>query len=256
MPAARARAAEVGIPLDDVDGTGPGGVITRADVERAAGRATPGEAELEEPLRGVRLAMARRMAEARATIAAATVMDEVDVEAWWAPNIDVAQRLVRAIARGCAAEPALNAWFDEERLVRRLHEHVDLSIAIQTKDGLFAPVLRDVANASAETIRESIEGLAARAEARSLSPEELREATITLSNFGRFGGRHAMLVVVPPQVAILGAGRIEPRVTAREGSPAVRAILPLSLTFDHRAVTGAEAARFLTVVGADLEREA
>jgi len=92
------------------------------------------------------------------------------------------------------------------------------------------------------------------AAARSIPPEELRGATITLSNFGMIGGRFANLVVVPPQVAIVGAGRAAQRVVAREGVPAVRRVLPLSLTFDHRVVTGGEAARFLMALRSDLEQ--
>ena len=89
--------------------------------------------------------------------------------------------------------------------------------------------------------------------ARSIPPEELRGATITLSNFGMIGGRFAALIVVPPQVAILGAGRIGQRVLAHQGAAAVRRALPLSLTFDHRVVTGGEAARFLAALKSDLE---
>ena len=87
---------------------------------------------------------------------------------------------------------------------------------------------------------------------RSLEVGDLHNATITLSNFGTIGGRFASLVVVPPQVAIVGAGRISARVVARDGRPCVRRILPLSLTFDHRAVTGGEAARFLAALIEDL----
>jgi pyruvate dehydrogenase E2 component (dihydrolipoamide acetyltransferase) len=255
VPAARARARELGIALDGVVATGPGDVITRADVELAAGDAAADlDAAPQEALRGVRLAMARNMARAQASVASATVMDEVDIEAWWAPEADVSQRLVHAMAVACSVEPALNAGFDERRLVRRLHERVDLAIAIQTREGLFAPVLRDVANVSAAELRESMDRLIAKTKARALRLADLRHATITLSNFGRLGGRHAMLVVVPPQVAILGAGRIEPRVVVQDGKPVVHNVLPLSLSFDHRAVTGAEAARFLAAVRADLER--
>ena len=253
MPAARARARELGVSLGEVIGTGPDRVITRSDVESAAQQGGDARLSEGEPLRGVRLAMARNMARARASIASATVMDEVDVERWWVPEADVALRLVRAIATACAAEPALNAWFDERRLARSLHRQVDLAIAIQTQEGLFAPVLRGVESATETETRQSIDRLAAAAAARTLQPSELRGATITLSNFGRLGGRHAMLVVVPPQVAILGAGRIEARVVVRDGAPAVRSTLPLSLTFDHRAVTGAEAARFLASAREDLE---
>jgi pyruvate dehydrogenase E2 component (dihydrolipoamide acetyltransferase) len=184
----------------------------------------------------------------------ATLLDEVDVEAWWKPEADVAVRLLRGLAAACAAEPALNASFDDRRSARIVHERVDVAIAIQTREGLFAPVLRDVAQAAPAELRAGIEALEAQAEARSLRPEDLRDATITLSNFGALGGRHALLVVVPPQVAIVGAGRVERRVVAREEQITIRALLPLSLTFDHRVVTGAEAARFVAALREDLTR--
>src|SRR5262249_9797342 len=96
--------------------------------------------------------------------------------------------------------------------------------------------------------------LRADASARSIPPEELRGATITLSNFGMIGGRFASLIVVPPQAAIIGAGRISQRATAQRRQPAVRRVLPLSLTFDHPVVTGGEAARFLVALKSDLEQ--
>ena len=135
-----------------------------------------------------------------------------------------------------------------------MHDRVDLGIATDTADGLFVPVLRDVGNRDTADLRAGLDRMKADIEARRVPPEELRGATITLSNFGMLGGRFAALVVVPPQVAILGAGRIAPAVVAVDGAPAVRRILPLSLTFDHRAVTGAEAARFLAAAAADLTK--
>jgi 2-oxoisovalerate dehydrogenase E2 component (dihydrolipoyl transacylase) len=116
------------------------------------------------------------------------------------------------------------------------------------------PVMRNVARRDARDLRAGLDRLRADASARSIPPEELRGATITLSNFGMIGGRFASLVVVPPQVAIVGAGRIAPLVVAHQGRPAVRRVLPLSLTFDHRVVTGGEAARFMVALKSDLER--
>ncbi len=262
VPAARARARTLGIALESIEGTGPEGVITRADVERSIAlspqrehpRPQPPGAIGGEPLRGVRLAMARNMARSNDAVAAATLLDEAEVEAWWSAEVDVMPRLIRALAAACAAEPALNAWLDGDRMTRILHSKLDLAIAIQSPDGLFAPVLRDVGRSSAEALRDGIGRLIRATRERSLTPADLHGATFTLSNFGRLGGRHAMLVIVPPQVAILGAGRIEPRVVAREGVATVRTMLPLSLSFDHRAVTGAEAAGFMGALRADLER--
>jgi pyruvate dehydrogenase E2 component (dihydrolipoamide acetyltransferase) len=254
-PAVRALAQRLRVDLARVTPTGVDGTVRGEDVERAAREAAgvAGAAEGVEPLRGVRLAMARNMARAHAQVAPATVMDEADVDAW--PDAtDVMVRLVRALGAAAAAEPALNAWYDAQAGARRLHARLDLGIAVQTADGLFVPVLRDAARLDASALRAEIERLRGAVRSRSLRPEEQRGATLTLSNFGPLGGRFASLVVVPPQVAIVGAGRIDARVVAREGRPAVRRVLPLSLSFDHRVVTGGEAARFLGAARADLER--
>jgi 2-oxoisovalerate dehydrogenase E2 component (dihydrolipoyl transacylase) len=134
-----------------------------------------------------------------------------------------------------------------------LVKHIDLGIAVDLEGGLIVPVLRNIGERVAKDLRAGLDRLRADAAARSIPPEELRGATITLSNFGMIGGRFANLVVVPPQVAIVGAGRIGQRVVAHEGQPAVRRILPLSLTFDHRVVTGGEATRVLMTLNSDLE---
>jgi pyruvate dehydrogenase E2 component (dihydrolipoamide acetyltransferase) len=161
---------------------------------------------------------------------------------------------MRAIAAACRAEPALNAWYNSGAGARRLVKRIDIGIAIDTEGGLIVPVMRNVAERDARDLRAGLDRLRADAAARSIPLEELRGATITLSNFGMIGGRFASLVVVPPQVAIVGAGRIAALVVAHQGRPAVRRVLPLSLTFDHRVVTGGEAARFIVALKSDLER--
>jgi len=113
--------------------------------------------------------------------------------------------------------------------------------------------VRNVGERDSADLRAGVDRMRADAAARSIPPEELRGATITLSNFGMIAGKYAAPVVVPPTVAILGAGRMHDQVVAHEGAPAVHRILPLSLTFDHRVVTGGEAARFLAAVIKDLE---
>lgn len=249
-PAVRALARRHGVDLALVEPSGPDGVITAADVERAA--AELAEAGPLEPLRGVRRAMAARMAHAQSEVVPATVSDDADVEAW-VDDGDITMRIVRAIAAACAAEPALNTWYDPQQQGRRLHEKIDLGIAVDTEDGLFVPVLRDVGRRSAEDLREGLDRMRADIKARKIPPEELRGATITLSNFGMLAGRYASPVVVPPQVAILSTGRVIPRVIAQNGTPTVRRLMPLSLTFDHRVVTGGEAARFLNATILDLK---
>lgn len=250
MPAARAMAARLGMDLAGIAGTGPGGTITLGDVEAAAARPEAGATGFV-PLSGVRLAMARNMARSRDEVAPATLCDDADVEAW-PPDADHTMRLARAVIAGCRAAPALNAWFDGEAQARRLHAEVALGIAVETEAGLFVPVLHNASRLSLAELRSGFERLKRGLADRSLPAGELRGATITLSNFGALGGRHAALSILPPQVAILGAGRIAPRPAVHAGQLAIRRLLPLSLTFDHRAVTGAEAARFLEAVVADL----
>ncbi|WP_027575079.1 dihydrolipoamide acetyltransferase family protein [Bradyrhizobium sp. WSM1743] len=250
FPAVRALARKLDVDLETVEATGPGGTITRADVERAA--KSTSESGFAEPMRGMRRAMAQRMTAAHAQIVPATVTDEADIDDW-PTGEDVTIRLVRAIAVACKAQPALNAWYNSTTGERRLIARVDLGIAVDTEGGLIVPVLRNVAERSVPDLRGGLDRLRADAIARSIPPEELRGATITLSNFGMIGGRFANLIIVPPQAAIIGAGRISPRAVAHRGQPAVRRMLPLSLTFDHRIVTGGEAARFLVAFKSDLE---
>ena len=251
LPAVRALARKLEVDLNLVQATGPGGTITRADVERAA--KSLAEAGPAEPLRGMRRAMAQRMAAAHAEVARTTVTDEADIDDW-RKGEDTTIRLVRAIAAACAAEPSLNVWYNADAGERRVIKRIDLGIAVDTEGGLIVPVLRNVGERDARDLRAGLDRMRADAAARSIPPEELRGATITLSNFGMIGGRFANLVVVPPQAAIVGAGRIDQRVMVHNGQPAARRVLPLSLTFDHRVVTGGEAARFLVVLKSDLER--
>jgi len=249
-PAVRKLAENLALDLSSVRGTGPGGTITKADVEAAAGAPAGPE---PEPVRGVRRAMVQNMVRSGREVVPATVTDEADIDAWPAKT-DATVRLIRAVAAGCRASPSLNAWFDPATMSRRLHDRVDLGIAVETEDGLFAPVMRDIGSRDVSDLRRGVERMKSDIGKRSIPHDELVGQTITLSNFGMFGGRFADLVVVPPQVAILGAGRIGPRVVAVDGTPAVHRILPLSLTFDHRVVTGVEAARFLNAVIGDLEK--
>ena len=221
--------------------------ITRADVQRFGGAQ-----EGAEPLRGVHRAMALRMAEAGKAVVPATLTDEADVAAWPA-GTPVTARLIAALAAACKAEPALNVAYDGVAMARRLNAEVHVGVAVDTEDGLIVPVLRNAERRDLAALSVELTRLETEARARSIAPEALRGATISLSNFGSLAGQFAALVVVPPQVAILGAGRISPRVMAIDGAFVARPMLPLSLTFDHRAVSGGEAARFLSAVKTALE---
>ncbi|CAD0304030.1 dihydrolipoamide acetyltransferase family protein [Xanthomonas hortorum] len=204
-----------------------------------------------EQLKGVRRNMARVMADAHSKVVPTTLNDDADIHAWQ-PGNDVTVRLVRGIVRACQAVPALNAWFDGEVLSRTLHTQVDIGIAVDTEEGLFVPALRNADMLDAHGIRESVNRLRQQVENRSIAASELSGYTISLSNFGMFAGRYATPVVVPPCVAIVAAGRARYQLTPVMGGVETHKVMPLSLTFDHRAATGGEAARFLRALLDDL----
>ena len=195
--------------------------------------------------------MARVMADARDRVVQTTIVDDADLHGW-AGKQDITARLIRAIVSACRAEPALNAWFDDENLSVTKHPHVDLGIAVDTPDGLFVPALRNAQLLDGRGLREGINRLRAQVEDRSIPASELSGYTISLSNFGVFAGRYGTVVVVPPCVAIIGAGKLSHDVVAVMGGVEVHRRMPISLTFDHRCVTGGEAARFLKVLLDDL----
>ncbi len=317
MPAVRALARKLKVDLSRVRGSGADGVVTMADVKRAAadgsaaaagphpgpppqagegaqqrgarvspppppagegrggGKAVPARAPDQrtplsasgkpmrtrppgdgasgqpEQLRGVRRNMARVMADAHAKVVPTTLVDDADIQDW-APGNDMTARLVRAICTAARDVPALNAWFDGDTLTRTLHPHVDLGIAVDTADGLFVPALRNADLLDARGVRAAVDRLRAQVEDRSIPASELSGHTISLSNFGMFAGRYATPVVVPPTVAIVAAGRGRHQIMPVVGGFESRRVVPMSLTFDHRACTGGEAARFLRALLDDL----
>lgn len=253
-PAARRLAHELRCELESITGSGPDGVISVADVQRAAEAASAPAAAGWESLHGARRAMAERMSAAHRAVVPASVTLRARIGAWHGRDRPLL-RLIRALLHACAVEPALNCWFDGEREAVLRHDAVNLGLAVDTAEGLFVPVIAATGRLDDAALLATVRALRAAVAARSIAPAQLRDATITLSNFGTIGGETAQMVVAPPQVAILGAGRIAPEVVARDGLPAVEPVLPLSLTFDHRAVTGGEAARFLEAVRAHLEQE-
>jgi len=244
-PAVRALAHRDNVDLSVVTPSGPDDTITAGDVQRVAKILQ--EVGIQEPLRGVRRSMARTMAQAHAEVAHVTLCDDADIHLWSA-GADTTVRLIHSIVTACEQEPSLNCWFDSQAMGRRLIKKVDLGLAMDTAEGLFVPVLRDVQHQSSGSLREQINQLKLKVQQRTIPPEDLRGYTFTLSNFGRFAGRYADPVVVPPTVAILGAGRIREAVVMESDGPVAHRMLPLSLSFDHRAVNGGEAARFLAVV--------
>ena len=250
-PAVRALARKLNVDLAMVTPTGADGLITSNDVQRAARiLAAIGPQEL---LRGVRKVMAQSMTLAHAEVASATLMDDADIDAWPA-GTHIMLRLIRALVAACKVEPALNAWYDSQAVGRRLLKNVDVGIAVDTPDGLLVPVLRNVESRAPGELKAALTKLIQDTRERKVPPEDLRANTITLSNFGSIGGRYASPIVLPPTVAIVGAGSLRKEVVVADDQPAVHRVLPLSVTFDHRAVTGGEAGRFMAAMIADLQR--
>jgi 2-oxoisovalerate dehydrogenase E2 component (dihydrolipoyl transacylase) len=261
----RALAKELGVELEGCRPSGRHGRIIAEDVRTAAGgpdtaaarqapklRLPPGK---PEPLRGPRRAMAQSMALARDLVSQCTIFDDADIH-HWDPGQDITARLLRAMAAGCRAEPALNGFYDGEKLSRQLESRVDVAIAVDTPEGLIVPVIRDVGQKSAAELRADLNAIKTATRERSVKPEDMRDFTITLSNFGMLAGRYATPVVVPPTIAILGSGGIRHDVVAVMGAIETHRRIPLSLTIDHRCATGGEACRFLAAVIADLQRHA
>lgn len=206
-----------------------------------------------EQLRGTRRTMAKNMAASHAQVVPVSIFEDVDIGDW-KKGTDITMRLVQAIALACESSPVMNSWFDGETLSRRLKDEVHIGIAVDTPEGLFVPVLRDVNHRAMDDLRQGLQNLREAVATRKIPPAEMQGATITLSNFGTMTGQYANPIVSPPQVAIIGAGSIRDKVVALKGKPAVRRVLPLSVTFDHRAATGGEASRFLGVLIKALEK--
>jgi pyruvate dehydrogenase E2 component (dihydrolipoamide acetyltransferase) len=273
-PAVRALARKLGVNLETVQPTGRGGLITVDDVMGAAGRGiatgqvpataraptsrptpvkptAPATGEADR-LRGLRRGMAHAMTLSRDSVASCTLFDDADLHAWIRKS-DYTVRLLRALAAAAQSEPALNAHFDGESATRKVFDRVDVAIAVDTPEGLIVPVIRNVGGKTAEQLRADVKALKEASAARTVAPEDLKDFTIMLSNFGTIAGRYATPLVVPPAVAILGSGVLQHDVVAVMGGIEAHLRMPLSLTFDHRCVTGGEAARFLAAVIKDLE---
>lgn len=274
-PAIRALARKLNINLSQIVGTGPGQSITTTDIANLQQNAqasqqqpetaqkTPKETKDEkqtaatksgaEPLRGVRRVMAQTMIKAHAEVVPATIVDDADINEWFEKE-DITLRLIRAIVYACKTEPALNVHYYGDSMSRQCFSEIHLGLAVDTASGLYVPVIKNVQKHDNKTLRQTINDFKTKAKNQSFSPEEFHDATITLSNFGMLAGRYATPVVVPPMVAIVGIGGVRNEVVAIDQQPTVHPIIPISLTFDHRAVTGGEAARFLAAFIEDLEK--
>jgi len=246
-PAVKMLAKKLGVDLSLIKGTGEFGLITRDDVQAQADK----NAQVPlgyEPLRGVRRAMLNSMIQSHTEVVPVSIFDEADINCWNS-GTDITVRLIRALVYATKKEPALNAWFDSKHSARQCFEQVHLGLAMDNDEGLFVPVIHDAGKYSDADLRLMINDYKSAVSNRAITADKLKGATFTLSNFGKFAGRFASPIIVPPMVAILAVGRVYQGVVAgAKGEVEVHNILPLSLSFDHRAVTGGEATRFLGAV--------
>jgi pyruvate dehydrogenase E2 component (dihydrolipoamide acetyltransferase) len=272
-PAARRRAKELGVALEAVTGTGPGGRITEADVQAAAAAtAAPavgagGRAVLRRvPLSGMRRVIATRMHDSLTRTAQLTLTREADA----GPLIEARQRasaavkvafdvlLAQALARALLAQPALNAVVEGDDIL--LLDGVHVGIAVAVEGGLLVPVLRDAAHRPLADLAQDLTGLTDRARGGRLSPAEYEGGTVTITNLGAYGIDTFTPILNPPESAILGVGRIAPRPFVDDPADGagpgltVRPTVHLSLTFDHRVADGAAAAQLLEALVSEWTR--
>ncbi|MFJ2417135.1 dihydrolipoamide acetyltransferase family protein [Streptomyces brevispora] len=278
-PLVRKLARQHDLDLRQLAGSGPAGLILRADVESAirSGATAPQEAEEPPrtsgervPLRGVRGAVADKLARSRREIPDATCWVDADATELMAaraamngdggpgagPKVSVLALLARICTAALARYPELNSTVDQEaREIVRL-SGVHLGFAAQTERGLVVPVVRDAQARNTESIGAEITRLTEAARTGTLKPAELTGGTFTLNNYGVFGVDGSTPIINHPEAAMLGVGRIVPKPWVHEGELAVRRVVQLSLTFDHRVCDGGTAGGFLRYVADCVEQPA
>jgi pyruvate dehydrogenase E2 component (dihydrolipoamide acetyltransferase) len=267
-PAVRALAKEMNLDLTRVKGTGPGGRITKEDVERLLEkiRAPMGAADtygpIEKiPLRGLRRTIAKRMAEASKRVAEVTIWEDADITTLEQLRAKERKRaeaqgvkltylpfLIKASLAALKAHPYLNASLDEAAEEIVLKRYYNIGIAVDTSDGLIVFVVKEADQKNILDLAREGAALAEKARHRKIDLPELRGSTFTITNYGVVGASYGTPIINYPEVAILGLGKIEDRPVVREGQIVIRKIMPLSLAFDHRVIDGVEAGRFLGVV--------
>ncbi len=274
LPAVRKLAQELGVDLTRVHGTGPGGRITEADVRNASGKAPPAAAierkgpritfedygrVLRIPLKGLRKTIAENLTRAFQTTVPVTHMDEADVTELAkirAEKKKIAEDkgypltflpfIAKAAVIALKEHPYVNSSLDDASGEIVVKQYYNIGFAVDTTDGLIVPVIKGCDQKSILEIAKDLYAKAEETRNREIAREDLRGGTFTITNIGTIGGDHATPIINHPECAILALGRIQDRPVVKDGQIVVRKILPLSLTFDHRIIDGAEAARFVT----------
>ena len=237
-PLVRRLAQELDVDLGAVEGTSPQGRVTEEDVRAAAGG---GVAEgRRERLRGVRRLVAEHMARAHQEVPPVTWVEQCDFG-----NVDLGRLVplaLKAVAESLQEFPELNARLEGGEIVYL--DRYDIGVAVQTEQGLVVPVVRGCDQAPVDELAQEVERLADAAREGTLTPEELRGSTFTVTSAGKLGGLLTTPIVNHPEVAILSIGRIAERPVVRDGQVVARPVGFVSITFDHRVIDGARAAEF------------
>jgi len=279
VPMVRKLASDLKIDLRTIRGTGPQGRITKEDVQRAAREKKPPEKEIPEKaikaarkydlygfiervqLRGMRKTIAQAMVKSKSTIPHAADLDEADVTQLLALKAKAKERaaqkkihltilpfVIKAVVAALEEHPYVNASVDDENGEIILKKYYSIGIAVDTKDGLMVPVVKNAKGKNIFHLAAELTELSDKARNRTIDLADLKGGTFTITNFGAMGGIYGFPVIHHPEVAILGMGKIMEKPVVVDGKIEVRKILPLSLSFDHRVVDGAEAIRFMNTV--------
>jgi pyruvate dehydrogenase E2 component (dihydrolipoamide acetyltransferase) len=261
-PPVRKMARQLGIDLATIKGSGPSGMVLREDLasftaKSATTPVTRFEDDKIEPLQGLRTIIAERMAESRRLIPDFSYFSTMDasrlVRMRKKNKAEAAEEgikltfmpfFIRSLAMAIAEYPQFNSSLDTVAKEIVIHRQVNIGIAVKTPIGLIVPVLKGVQDMSFHDVIRGYDDLIKRALTHRLDPKEMKDATITISNFGTIGGVWATPIINYPEVCILGVGRIEPRAVVRHGELAVREMLNLSWSCDHRVVDGDQCASF------------
>jgi pyruvate dehydrogenase E2 component (dihydrolipoamide acetyltransferase) len=281
-PAVRAVAKELGVDIDKVKGTGPGGQVLEKDVRGAAEAKEKPVEEVKRPtkvrkydlygyvdripLRGVRRSIAKAMVKSKYTAPHVSAMDEADVTELWkirekekkvaeakGIKLTILPFIIKAVIAGLGEHPYLNASLDDENEEIILKKYFNIGVATDTPEGLMVPVVKNAKEKSILQLAEELAQLTEKARNRTIDLADMKGGTFTITNYGAIGGIFGTPIINYPEVAILGVGRIKDMPVVRDGKIEIRKILNLSLSFDHRVVDGAEAARFLNTVISHLE---
>jgi pyruvate dehydrogenase E2 component (dihydrolipoamide acetyltransferase) len=262
-PAARKRAEELQVDLSSVDGGGPDGSITVADIERAVARRRVAPAPTDR-LAGMRSAIGAAMARAKREIPHLYLSTTIDLTrslTWLSAENQrrpVTERLlpvvlfIKSVARACVDVPALNGFWTDHGFTSGPGVHIGCAIALRS-GGLIAPALHDVDRKALDATAREFGDLVKRARAGGLRSSEMSDATITVTNLGDLGVESAYAIIYPPQVAIVGFGRIVERPWVVEGRIEPRSVVTVSISADHRATDGREAGQFLATIDRALQ---